>query len=47
MPRPKKHHFDDKKQICYKLYVEEKRPMREVLKYFYEQSGMAKDDLPK
>lgn len=47
MARNKKHNFDDKKQICYKLYVEEKRPMRELLKYFEESSGLPREELPK
>jgi len=47
MPRPKKHDFSDKKEICYRLYVEEKRPMRELLKYFKEQFSIPLEMLPK
>lgn len=47
MARNKKHNFDDKKQICYKLYIEEKRPMRELLKYFETSSELPREELPK
>lgn len=46
MPRPKKYDWSDKKDICHRLYVEEKRPTREVVKYFSEALGVAKEDLP-
>lgn len=47
MPRPKKWAFEDKKEICYKLYMEEQRPMREIVKYFVESSGMPAGEQPK
>jgi len=46
MPRPKKYDWSDKKEICHKLYIEERRPMREVIKYFSEALGVPKDQLP-
>jgi hypothetical protein len=46
MPRQKKYDWSDKRDICYKLYVEERRPMRDLLKYFSEALGVSQEELP-
>lgn len=46
MPRNKKYDWSDKKDACYKLYVEEQRSMREILAYFSEALGVPEENLP-
>ena len=45
--RPSRYDWDDKYDICYKLYVEQKKSPREVVKHFVEQFSCSEADLPR
>lgn len=44
--RPPKYDWSDKKDICYKLYVEESKSAAEIQKYFSQNFNLALSDLP-
>lgn len=44
--RPSKYDWSDKRDICHKLYVEEKKSAVEIAKYFAERFNVSEDDLP-
>lgn len=46
MPRPQKYDWDDKRDICYKLHVEEKLSAAEVVKYFAKHFDIPESELP-
>ncbi|KAK5121059.1 hypothetical protein LTR85_005543 [Meristemomyces frigidus] len=46
MGRPSRYDWDDKKDICYQLYVEQKKSPREIVKYFAQHFGCAESELP-
>lgn len=45
--RPLKHDWSDKKDVCYKLYIEERKHIREVVKYFADALGVDRSEVPK
>lgn len=47
MGRPQKYDWDDKKDICYQLFVEQKKSVKDVVKYFAEHFGCAESELPR
>lgn len=44
--RPCKYDWEDKKDICYTLYVEQKKSPRDIVKYFAAHFGCAESELP-
>lgn len=44
--RPAKYKWDDKRDLCYKLYVEERKSAAEIAKYFAEQQDADASELP-
>jgi len=46
MPPHKKYDWSDKKDICYRLWVEEERSLPEVMEYFSQALGVAPDSIP-
>ncbi|KAK4541916.1 hypothetical protein LTR36_007280 [Oleoguttula mirabilis] len=46
MGRAPKYDWDDKKDICYQLYVEQKKSPGEIVKYFAQHFGCAENELP-
>lgn len=44
--RPPKYDWSDKKDLCYRLYVEEKKSGAEIAQYFAERLNVAPEDLP-
>ena len=46
MPRPQKYDWDDKRDICYKLYVEEKLSGQEVVRHFAKHFNLPESELP-
>lgn len=44
--RPPKYDWSDKKELCYRLYVEEKKSGAEIAQYFAERLNVAPEDLP-
>ena len=44
--RPKKYDWNDKRDICYQLYVEQKKPVSEIIKYFAERFKVDRSELP-
>ncbi|KAK3723176.1 hypothetical protein LTR37_001899 [Vermiconidia calcicola] len=46
MPRPQKYDWDDKKDLCYKLYVEEKLSAPKIVAYFATRLNVPESDLP-
>ena len=46
MPRHKKYDWADKKDICYRLWVEEEKSLPQVQEYFSQALGVAEDCIP-
>lgn len=46
MPKHKKYDWSDKRDICYRLWVEEERTMPELMEYFAQALGVAADSIP-
>ena len=46
MGRPPKYDWDDKRDICYKLYVEDKLSGTQIVKYFAKHFHIAESELP-
>ena len=46
MPPHKKYDWSDKRDICYRLWVEEERTMPELMEYFAQALGVATDSIP-
>jgi len=46
MPKHKKYDWSDKRDICYRLWVEEERTMPEMKQYFSQALGVAEDSIP-
>jgi len=46
MPRPKKYDWDDKRDVCYKLYVEKHYSAQNIVKYFAEHFNIPISELP-
>jgi len=46
MPRPKKYDWDDKRDICCKLWVEDKLSGTEIVQWFSDHLGIPKSELP-
>ena len=46
MPRPQKYDWDDKRDICYKLYVEQKLPASEIVTHFANHFNLPESELP-
>ena len=44
--RPSKYDWDDKRDICYKLYVEEKKSVPAIIDYFAKHFNVPLDELP-
>lgn len=48
--RPKgrrpKHDWSDKKELCYRLYVEEKQHIRDIIAYFSNELGFDESVIP-
>ncbi|KAK3115683.1 hypothetical protein LTR53_004746 [Teratosphaeriaceae sp. CCFEE 6253] len=44
--RASKYDWDDKKDICYQLYVEEKKTPGQIVKYFAEHFGVPESEIP-
>ncbi|KAK4504076.1 hypothetical protein PRZ48_004991 [Zasmidium cellare] len=44
--RPSKYDWGDKRDICYKLYVEEKKSAQDIAKYFADRFNVSEDELP-
>lgn len=44
--RPPKYDWSDKKDLCYRLYVEEQRPLREIVDIFATQFGINQEAVP-
>jgi hypothetical protein len=46
MARNKKYDWSDKRDICYKLYIEEEKTLPELKEYFIQALGVAKESIP-
>ena len=46
MPRPKKYDWEDKREICYKLFVEERLSATQIVKYFAKHFNIPESELP-
>jgi hypothetical protein len=46
MPPHKKYDWSDKRDLCYRLYVEEERTLPELKEYFSQALGVAADSIP-
>jgi hypothetical protein len=46
MPRHKKYDWADKKDLCYRLWVEEEKSLPQVQEYFAQALGVAEDCIP-
>jgi hypothetical protein len=46
MPPHKKYDWSDKREICYRLWVEEERSLPEIMEYFSQALGVAADSIP-
>ncbi|KAK5113948.1 hypothetical protein LTR62_003071 [Meristemomyces frigidus] len=46
MGRPPKYDWEDKKDICYQLFVEERKTPREIAEYFANHFNVPKDQIP-
>lgn len=46
MPRNKKYDWADKKDICYRLWVEEEKSLPQVQEYFSQALGVTDDCIP-
>jgi hypothetical protein len=46
MPRHKKYDWADKKDLCYRLWVEEEKSLPQVQEYFSQALGVAEDCIP-
>lgn len=44
--RPPKYDWLDKRDICYKLYVEEEKTPAEIIKYFTEHFNVDASEIP-
>ncbi|KAF2765199.1 hypothetical protein EJ03DRAFT_217875 [Teratosphaeria nubilosa] len=44
--RPPKYDWDDKKDICYQLYVEQKKSPPEIVRYFANHFGVPESEIP-
>ena len=47
MGRPSRYDWDDKKDICYQLYVAQKKSPKEIVKYFADHFGCSEEELPR
>ncbi|WPH00610.1 Hypothetical protein R9X50_00344000 [Acrodontium crateriforme] len=45
-PKANRYDWDDKREICYKLYVEEGKSLRQIVKYFSEFFNVPESELP-
>ncbi len=43
---PKKYDWTDKRDICYNVYVEQGKSLRELKEYLCDALGVAQEDLP-
>jgi len=39
--------WEDKKDICYQLYVEQKKSPKEIVKYFANHFGVPESEIPR
>jgi hypothetical protein len=46
MPRQKKYDWSDKKDVCYRLWVEEEKSLPQVQEYFAQALGVAEGCIP-
>lgn len=46
MPRAKKYDWSDKRDLCYRLFIEEKKTLPELKDYFAQALGVAADSIP-
>jgi hypothetical protein len=46
MPRHKKYDWADKKDLCYRLWVDEEKSLPQVQEYFAQALGVAEDCIP-
>ena len=46
MPPHKKYDWSDKRDICYRLWVEESRTLPEIMDYFSQALGVAAESIP-
>ncbi|KAI7559942.1 hypothetical protein KC317_g10046, partial [Hortaea werneckii] len=46
MGRPSRYDWDDKRDICWKLYVEEKKSPKEIVAWFSNHFGVPESELP-
>jgi hypothetical protein len=46
MPAHKRYDWSDKRDLCYRLWVEEERTLPEIMGYFSQALGVAADSIP-
>jgi hypothetical protein len=46
MPRHKKYDWADKKDLCYRLWVDQEKSLPQVQEYFAQALGVAEDCIP-
>lgn len=45
--RPTKHDWSDKRDVCYKLYVDDKKSVKEIIDHFVTTLGVDASQLPR